>query len=306
VIRRTYLGLDIRTRELRTVALHRKGRSSSLAGGRIISLAEGVVAPSFREPNILNFRSFTDSLHEVLGPLAGREERIALSLPESAGRILLTEVETAFKTKEEGSEVLRWQLKSSVPFEPSDIRLDYQVLEKSDTGRQRLVVELISGKVLEQYEEVITEAGYNPTMVDFHSLNLYNYYRPRLDLGENFILVGIEGGTLSFQFFQSRTLAFHRVREVEANPGKVFRELNLTLVGCREKYSGFRRAAVFMHSDWEENGPLLEALTSAFERDVVLLDPHLERLTPASLDLPPWRSRSLAAAVGAAERMMWR
>lgn len=304
MIRRTYLGLDVRAGELRSVALHRKGRGSSLAGGRIISLAPGVVSPSFREPNILNLRSFMDGLHEVLGPLAGREERIALSLPEPAGKILLTEVEAPFKTKDEGLEVLRWQLKSSLPFDPKDVRLDYQVLEKSDTGRQRLIVAMMSVQVLEQYEELITEAGYNPTVVDFHSLNLYNYYRPRLDLGENFILVGIEGGSLNFQFFQSRILVFHRVREVEASPGKVFREINLTLVGCREKYSGFRRAAVFLHNDWEERGPLLEALSSAFEREVVLLDPHLERLTSGSLDLPSWQSRSLAAAIGAAERMM--
>jgi type IV pilus assembly protein PilM len=304
VIRRTYLGLDVKAEELRTVALHRKGRGSSLTGGRIVSLAEGVVSPSFRELNILNLRSFMDALHEVLGPLAGREERIALSLPEPAGKIILTEVETAFKTKDEGLEVLRWQLKNSLPFDPKDVRLDYQILEKSDTGRQRLIVSLMSGKVLEQYEELITEAGYNSTVVDFHSLHLYNYYRPRLDLGENFILVGIEGSSLSFQFFQSRVLVFHRVREVEASPAKVFRELNLTMVGCREKYSGFRRATVFMHNDWEESEPLMEALTSAFEREVVLLNPHLERLTPGSLDLPSWRSPCLAAAIGAAERMM--
>jgi len=304
VIRRTYLGLDIRAEELRTVSLRRKGRGSTLTGGRIISLAEGVVAPSFRELNILNLHAFMDALHEVLGPLAGSEDRIALSLPEPAGKIILTEVETAFKTKEEGLEVLRWQFKSTLPFDPKDARLDYQILEKSDTGRQRLIVALTSEKVLEQYEELITEAGYNPTMVDFHSLNLYNYYQPRLDMGENFVLVGIEGGSLSFQFFQSRILVFHRAREVEATPDKVFREINLTLVGCREKYAGFRRATVFMHNDWEESGSLLEALTSAFEREVVLLNPRLERLTPDSLDLPSWRSPCLAAAIGAAERMM--
>lgn len=307
MIRRTYLGVDVRAGELRTVALRRKGRGSSLAGGRIISLAGGGVVPSFQKLNILNLRSFMEALHEVLDPLAGREERIALSLPETAGKIILTEMETNFKTKEEGLEVLKWQLKSSLPFDSNDVRLDFQALEKSDTGRQRLIVALMSGKVLEQYEEVITEAGYNPTVVDFHSLNLYNYYRPRLDLGENFILVGIEGGSLSFQFFLSGILVFHRVRElVEANPQTIFRELNLTLVSCREKYPGFRRAAVFMHSDWEENGPLLEALASAFEREVVLLDPHLERLAPDSLDLPSWKSPCLAAAIGVAERMMVR
>jgi type IV pilus assembly protein PilM len=304
VIRRTYLGLDIRARELRAVSLRRRGRGSSLTGGRVLSLADGVVTPSFRELNILDLRPFVEGLHEVLGPLAGPEDRISLCLPEPAGRVLLTEVETAFKSKEEGLEVLKWQLKSSLPLDPKDVQLDYQVLEKNDAGRYRLVVTFVARKVLEQYEEVLAEAGYNATVVDFPSLNLYNYYRPRLDLGENFVLAGIEGGSLSLQYFQSRLLCFHRTREVEASPAQVFRELNRSLVGCRENFTGFRRAAVFVHCDWRELEPVLEALRSVFEREVVMLDPHLERLATASLELPPWQGRSLAAAVGAAERLM--
>lgn len=304
MIRRTYLGLDVRGTELRAVALCRRGRGSSLSGGRVLSLAEGVLAPSAREANVRDLRSFTEGLHEVLGPLAGREERVSLSLPDAAGTLLLTEAETPFKSKGEGLDILRWQLKGTLPFDPKDVHLDYQVLEKGDTGRYRLVVAAMARKVLHQYEEILAGAGYNASIVDFHSLNLYNYYRPRLDLGEDFVLVGVEGGTLSFQFFQGRVLSFHRTRRVEAVPAQVFREINRSLVGCRERFPGFRRAAVSVHSDWEEPAPLLDALRSAFEREVVLLDPHLERLAAAPLDLPPARIRGLAAAVGAAERMM--
>lgn len=304
MIRRTYLGLDVRPGSLRAVSLRRRGRGSVLAGGRVLSLAEGVLVPSAREPNIRDLRAFVNGLHEVIGPLAGREERIALSLPESAGRVLLTEVDTPFKSKAEGVEVLKWQLKGSLPFDPREVQIDYQVLEKSDTGRYRLVVTLMGRKVLEQYETIFAEAGYNPAVIDFHSLHLYNFYRPRLDLGDAFVLVAAEDGALSFQYFQGQVLAFHRVREVPADPAQVFREINRSLVGCRESFSAFRRAAVFVHSDWPETAPLLDALRSAFERDVVLLDPHLERLSPAPLDLSAARSRGLAAAIGAAERMM--
>lgn len=304
MIRRTYLGLDVRSGELRAVALRRRGRGSALFGGRVLSLAEGVLVPSAREPNIRDLRSFVEGLHEVLGPLSGREERIALSLPESSGRVLLTEVDTPFKSKDEGVEILKWQFKGSLPFDPREVQVDYQVLEKTDTGRYRLVVALMSRKVLEQYETIFAEAGYNPSVIDFHSLHLYNYYRPRLDLGEALVLVGAEDGTLSFQYFQGQVLSFHRVREVAADPALVFREINRSLVGCREGFTAFRRAAVFVHSDWPETTSLLDAVRSAFERDVVLLDPHLERLALAPLDLPQARARGLAAAIGAAERMM--
>lgn len=258
-----------------------------------------------RQPNILDPRRFVEAVSEVLDPLCRGEERIALSLPDSVGRVLLTETETAFKSKKEGVEILKWQLKNSLPGDPEEIQLDYQVLEKRDNGRNRLAVALVTNRVLHQYEELLAEAGYHAVVIDFHSLHVYNYYRPRLDLGEDFILVGIEGGNLSIQVFQGQVLVFHRTRDVQASPVRVFQELSRSAVSCQANSPGFRRAPVFLHSDWQERKPLVDALCSAFERDdVVQLDPHLERLTPPSLEMAAGNIRSLVAAVGAAERLM--
>jgi len=305
VIRRTYPALDITPGELRGVALHRKGRGVSLDGGRVLSLKKEDITLSIREPNILEPRRFVEAIGEVLNPLAAGEERIALSLPDGIGRILLTETESAFKSKKEGVDILKWQLKTSLPGEPKDVRLDYQVLKKSDSGRYTLAVALIASRVLNQYEELLSEAGYHAAVIDFHSLHVYNYYRPRLDLGEDFILVGVEGGGLSIQFFEGGVLVFHRAREVQTSPVRVFQELSRSVVGCHEKFPGFRRATLFLHSDWPDRQPLVDALRSVFERDeVVQLEPHLERLAAPSLQVKSGSLGSLVAAVGAAERML--
>jgi len=305
VIRRTYPALDITPGELRGVALHRKGRGVSLDGGRVLSLKKEDITLSIREPNILEPRRFVEAIGEVLNPLAAGEERIALSLPDGIGRILLTETESAFKSKKEGVDILKWQLKTSLPGDPKDVRLDYQVLKKSDSGRYTLAVALIASRVLNQYEELLSEAGYHAAVIDFHSLHVYNYYRPRLDLGEDFILVGVEGGGLSIQFFEGGVLVFHRAREVQTSPVRVFQELSRSVVGCHEKFPGFRRATLFLHSDWPDRQPLVDALRSVFERDeVVQLEPHLERLAAPSLQVKSGSLGSLVAAVGAAERML--
>jgi len=305
VLRRNYLALEIAPGQLRGVVLTRKGRGSSLAGGRVLPLRQGDVALSIREPNILEPRRFVEALVEVMTPLAGGEERIALSLPDGVGRVLLTEMETAFKSKKEGVEILKWQMKNSLPGDHKDVHLDYQVLEKRESGCYLLAVSMIANRVLHQYEELLAEAGYHAVVVDFHALHIFNYYRPRLDLGENFILVGVEGGSLSLQCFQGRVLVFHRAREVETSPGRVFQELSRALVSCQESFPAFRRAAVFLHTDRADREPLMEALCSVFERDdIVQLDPHLERLAHPSLEVASGSIRSLVAAVGAAERLM--
>jgi len=290
---------------MRAVALHRKGRGVSLVGHSVLPLPQGVMALSMREPNIADTSRFVAAAKEVLGPLAKGEDRIALSLPDETGRILLTESDSAFKSKKEGVDILKWQLKNSLPGDPKDIALDYQVLKKSDTGRYSLAVAVIARPVLAQYEELLAEAGYHAAVIDFRSLHLYNYYRPRLDLGEDFILVGVEGGCLSLQYVQGRVLVFHRAKEVQDSTVRVFQELSRSAVGCHEKFPGFRRAPLFLHSDWPDQQPLTEVVRSALERDeLVQLEPHLGRLAPASSPVLPKTSRSLVAAVGAAERML--
>jgi type IV pilus assembly protein PilM len=305
VFRRRYLALDVASGELRGVALNRQGKGVSLADGRFFPLPQGELSLCLREPNIAEPRRFVEAIRKVLGPIAAGEERIALSLPDSAGRLLLAETETDFKSKREGVEILKWQLKTSLPADPRAVRLDYQVLKQGETGRCTLIVVLIADRVLHQYEELLNEAGYHAAVVDFHSLHVYNYYRPRLDLGEDFILVGVAGGALSLQFFQGRVLAFHRSRQLQASPLQVFQELSRSVVGCQENFPGFRRAAVFLHSDWPDRQRLADVVRSALGREEVAeLSPHLERLVPPSLPVKPGSFPSLVAAVGAAERLL--
>ena len=304
MIRRTFLGLDITAGGLRAVALRRRGKGAVLAGGRILPLPEGVLAPSMKEANIRDIRRLAEGIREVLDPLAGREERIALSLPESSGRVLLTEVETPFKSRAEGLEILKWQLKGNLPVDPRDMRLDYQILGRRETGRYRVVASVMAEKILGQYEEILAGLGYFPRVIDFHTLHMYNYYHPRHDLGEDFVLVGVEGKGMSLQFFQGNALCFFRSREVGSDAGIILQEITRSLVSCQENFPSFRRAPVFLHSDWSEAPDLVPPLKAVFDRDVVLLNPHLERLTPPAGTLTVSQGPSLAAAIGAAERMM--
>ncbi len=306
MIFRTYLGLDVRPGELRAVALRRRGKGTTLTGGRIFDLAPGVLTPGLREPNIRDPRRFVEGVREVLAPLAGREERIALCLPETSGRVLLLETDTVFKSRSEGLEIVRWQLRNTLPGDLRDLQLDYQVLERGDSGRTRLVAALLSRPVLSQFEELLAEAGFAAAIIDFQSLHLYNYYRPRLEPGEDFVLIGVEGGLLSLQLFQGGILTFHRTRETAAEPPRIFQELRRSLAGGQEHHAALGRAPVYLHCDWEVREPVLEAVKSIFEKEVILLDPHLERLLPAQAQFSRSQAVRLVAAVGAAERMIWR
>lgn len=304
MIRRIYLGLDLGPEEIRAVALRRQGRSAALAGGRLLTLDRQVLVPNAREPNIRDRRRFIDSVREVLDPLAGREDRVALSLPEASGRLLFTDIEAPFRNLEEGREILKWQLKQSLPDEARAVQLDFQVIGRSETGRVRLLVALIGRPVLDQYEEVLAEAGYGAQLVDFHPLNLHNFYRPRLASGSDWTLVAIEQGNLSLQFFKGQAPVLLRTVQTDRDPARIFQEVSRTLASLGDHAAGLQRAPVYLHCDWPDSAAASEPVGAAFGRELTLLDAHLEDLAAGSLDLPDWRTRSLAAAIGAATRLM--
>jgi type IV pilus assembly protein PilM len=302
MMRRTYIGVDVGSEQLTAVAVQRGRPGTRLAGVRREAVA-GLLVPSSRQPNVTNPRLFVDTLRRMLDPLATREERIALSLPDRSGRVYLLDAETPFKSHQEGIDILKWRLKTNLPAAPQLVQLDYQVLERRDDGRLRCVVAAIAKVVLEQFEELVVAAGRHAVNIDFHIQSLCNYYRPRLDLGEEFLLIGVESGQLSLMYFTGKVLAYQRVRATPPEPEKLFQELSRTLVEAATSHPAMQRCPVFAHLDPEMGAPVREVLATTTEREVRVLDPQLKRFAgPATLSLSP--TGAVLAALGAAERLI--
>lgn len=302
MIRRTYVGIDIHPTGLTFAGLQR-GRPVTRVTGARQEVLDGVVEFSSRQPNVRHAQRFIDALRRGVEGVAGSEERLAISLPDRVGRLYLTEIETPFKTRQEGVEILKWRLKGGLPAAPAQVHLDYQVLDSREDGRLRCIVSAIAQPILEQYESLIGEAGLHAAVIDFHSLNLYNYYRPRLDLGDEFILVGLEDGMLGIQFFSGKLPVYQRVRQIGPVPERVFQEINRSLVEAYTSYPIMKRCAVYAHVDPSLAQAMDGLLPAAFEREVKVLDPNLKRFGGESLG--GWRATgTLLAALGAAERLM--
>ena len=301
---RRYLALDLRQQELRAVSLTGKRKHPVLEGARLMALDAGLVQPAPRAANISDPARLKTAIQEVLDPIAGGEERLALILPETVGRFFTVEVETPFTSKVEGEKILKWQLKGSLPADPEATVLDFQLLEQREDGRKRLLVAAIARSVLEEYESVIVAAGYFPVLVGFHSMFLHNYYRNRLEQPEESVLLILESGQLSFEYSHNRVPLYHRFRMVGDDRAEIFQEISRALVGAQEDYPGLKRAEVFLQCDLAETEAVIDIFRAAFQRDVVLLDPHIDRIASQPSDWPKWRLRGLTAAVGAAEQMI--
>lgn len=302
--KRQYLGLDISATALQAVSLTGTSRNRQLAGARGRDLTAGLVTPQLRAQNLPKPNELITGIQDLLAPLAVREERVSLSLPDSCGRLLVHEMETMFKTREEGLDILRWQLKDALLAAAKEVQLDYQVLAKHENGRYRLLVSAVNRQVLGEYEQLLNAAGFHPVVIDFHSLNVLNSYRSQFDAGEDLILIQVDSRTLVFQYYQNGVLTLHRYRDVGDDMNRVFQEVNRSVAGNRDRLPNLSRAKLYLQSDWSEVEGLVQAVSSVFDRPVQLLEPKLERLTVGNEKIPSQQARCLAAALGAAGRLI--
>lgn len=302
-LRRRFVGIDLNATGLTLAALRRERTSSHIAGIRQESI-EGVFQFSGQRPNVRDSRRFVEGLQRGVDLLAPGEEQVGFSLPDRAGRLYLIDIETPFKSHQEGVDILKWSLKGSLPAEPSQVNLDFQVLEKRDDGRRRCIAAAIAMPVLEQYENLAQEAGLHAVTIEFHSLNLINFYQGRHDFGEEFIFAGLENGALTVKYYCGKVPVYQRVREGLLKPQRLFHELNRTLTEVYAAFPATRRCLVYAHVDQDLGEGAEQLLTAAFEREVKILDPQFRRQAGSgTLDsLPPYGA--LAAALAAAESLM--
>jgi type IV pilus assembly protein PilM len=260
---------------------------------------------SLREVNVQNPTAFLATMRELYLKLLTNVRQVSVSLPDSTGRAMLLDVETRFKSRDEGCDIIRWKLKKNYPFDINDAHLDYQVIQERETGGISLLVSLIAKPVVHQYEDLLVEAGLEPNRIDFTTFNLYHLFSQRLELAENSLLITCHGGVIGILIYYGGMLEFCRAKELPGGipePNRIFREINSSYLVYQEKYPGHSPVEAFCVYTGDDAEAFRSLVGEATGLEPVLLD--VERVVARGNG--PGVDRKtllmLTAALGAAAR----
>jgi type IV pilus assembly protein PilM len=299
------LGIELCNDGARIVLVSGRKDAPSLTAVSEVSFPADTLRFSMREANVLNRTSFVTTMRELHLRLLSHARQVSLSLPDSTGRTILLDVETRFKSRDEGADIIRWKLKKNYPIDINDTHLDYQMIREKETGELSILVSLIAKPVIHQYEELLVEAGLEPNRIDFTTFNLYSLFSQRLELAENSMLVTCHGGAVGILIFNDGKLEFCRSKEVPGGiqePNRFFREINSSFLVFKEKNPGHFPTEVFCIYSEDDAEAFCALVGEATGLDPVLLD--AERIV-ARENCPGADVKTLrrfAAALGAASR----
>jgi type IV pilus assembly protein PilM len=260
---------------------------------------------SFKELNILDTARFTSKVRDTHVKLLTKLNRVSLSLPDVVGRVMILNLETRFKNREEGADVIRWKLKKSFPIDIDSVHLDYQVLRENEAGGMVTLVSLISAQVVNQYETLLLESGLEPNKIDLTTFNLFRLFSKRLELAENSAVICFFEGRVSISIFNEGILEFYRAKDIptgEFEADRVFREINSSLLVYKNNHPGHSFNEVFCATTTQTGKDFiaLVAETTGLEPTPLYAGDFVARKEGISCDV--MTLQNLAPALGAAMR----
>jgi type IV pilus assembly protein PilM len=165
------IGLDIGSSSVKAVELTAKAKGIELQHVGIAQLPpEAIVQGAF-----LNSSAIVDAIREAVDGAGTRTKNVATAV--SGHSLIVKKISLPAMTREELEESIRWEAEQYIPFDINEVNLDFQILNSGETEGQMAVLLVAAKKdLIDDYVNVITEAGLHPAVLDVEAFAVENAF----------------------------------------------------------------------------------------------------------------------------------
>ena len=178
---------------------------ANLEAATASTLPAGLLTPGLQQANVVDRPKLVSALRDLLAAVAGRTRDVCLVLPDATTRVMLLDFDTLPDKHPDAEAVVRFRLKKSLPFDVDQSALSFDRQGKT-TIPVRVVAAVTPRNILDEYEGVVREAGYNPGTVMpsmLAALGLVDASRPTM-------VIKVEQGTTTFAIVDQEQLLLYR------------------------------------------------------------------------------------------------
>jgi type IV pilus assembly protein PilM len=134
------------------------------------ALRDDIFAPGVVTPELRNEAPLAETIRRMKLE-TGRWDKLSLLLPDSWFRMNIIELQTLPERTSEAAEVIRWSLRRTMPIDPSELRLSYEVLSR--TPPRILAVSAVDATI-SAIERLFEAAGIEVILIEPAGLNVWN------------------------------------------------------------------------------------------------------------------------------------
>jgi type IV pilus assembly protein PilM len=185
------VGLDVGSSSIKAVELSKKskGKNFDLTHLGVAQVpAEAIVQGAF-----LNSSAITEAIQEAIENAKIKTNTVAAAV--CGHSVIVKKVSLPQMTRDELDEQIRWEAEQYIPFDVNEVNLDFQILETSE-GEGQMDVLLVAAKkdLIDDYVQVIKEAGLTPVAVDVAGFAIENAFEINYDTGPDDVIALVNIG----------------------------------------------------------------------------------------------------------------
>jgi type IV pilus assembly protein PilM len=166
----TAVGLSIGTSSIKLVELKRAGKLWKLLHFGIVQLPEDIIV----NREIINSIAVTDSIKTLIGQIKLKNHQVCTSL--SGTSLIIRRMALEVPKLNELQEQVFWEAEQYLPFDVSEVVMDYQVLSRSKDSKTDVLFVAVKKTVLDSYMSCISDAGLKSKIVDVDVFALQNLF----------------------------------------------------------------------------------------------------------------------------------
>jgi type IV pilus assembly protein PilM len=210
------VGLDIWSKTIKACEIIETKKGRTLERFGMIDIDSGLIEEgSIREPEVV-----AGSIRQLYQSQGFREHSVAIAI--GGYSVIVKKINVQTMSEEQLQESIHFEAEQYIPFDISDVNLDFQILGENEHNPNQMSVLLVAAKkeMINDYVNLAQLAGLNPCIIDVDAFALQNIFEVNYDTkNENVALIDIGASKTSLNILKGKASVF--MRDVSLGCGQI-------------------------------------------------------------------------------------
>jgi type IV pilus assembly protein PilM len=294
------VAIEIAPDAVSVAALGARGADAIVQAYGSVPVPPGAIVPGLTGPTVIDRAAVTAAVRAACIQAGQRPRRAALAIPDLVARVAIVRFEQLPARREDLDQLIRWQVRKSLPFPVEEACVTHSPGARSVTGGEFITV-AARRDVIREYEGICDDAGIYAGLVDLSTLSVVNLYLAASGLaGGDVLVVHVRPEYTSIAVLRRGDMIFFRTRP-EGEEESLSDVVHQTAMYYQDRLAGAGFARVFAGGSTRQPGGVEAArrdIEARLGHAVEPLDPTIavavsDRVAPGGESLA-----SLAPLVG--------
>jgi len=220
------VGLDIGSQTLKAAEILESKRGRELKRFGMTEIPHGAI----EDGTINDPEAVAESIRQLFKAYNIKERNVAISI--GGYSVIVKKIAVQTMDEEQLQETIHFEAEQYIPFDISDVNLDFQILGQNETNANQMDVFLVAAKkeMVNDYINLANLAGLNPCIVDVEAFALQNTFEANYDTaGVNVALIDIGASKTSLNILKGNNSVF--MRDVSLGCSQINQKI-ISLIDC--------------------------------------------------------------------------